>query len=149
MVQEGVRKKLLLDSADLVCEGIRADTPNTHRTSTNGLHSVLGESQDGAAGTPKDDRDRPDVHVPMELERRGGRKKIFLPSSPDAPAHVGPPRLIMAALGRAGKPQLASPGTARALGRAIFACCGKRRRPLYPLKYLVKYHCPANPAAMP
>ena len=85
------------------------DGPDIH-IRTSGLRSVVAELRDGAAGMVADDADTFDVHVPMELRRRGGRKEIVSPARvtcgdlpPDAhtAADVRPRRPIVVALARA------------------------------------------------
>ena len=55
------------------------------------------------AGMVADDAETLDVHVPMELRRRGGRKEILLPPDAHTAADVGPRRPIVVALARAHK----------------------------------------------
>jgi len=94
----------------LVKEAVLSPDGLTIRIRTNGLRSVVAELRDGAGGTVTDNAETLDVHVPMELKRRGGRKEIIsarspsgLPPDAHTAADVGPRRPIVLALARAYK----------------------------------------------
>ena len=87
---------------ELYYEAVLSPDGLTIRIRTNGLRSVVAELRDGAGGTATDDAETLDVHVTMQLRRRGGRKEIILPESASPPEErKAPPSPIARALARA------------------------------------------------